>query len=247
MCIIAIAHRASTRYPLIVAANRDESHARATSVADWWADAPDVLGGRDLVAGGTWLAVDRHGRFAAVTNLRGESPPAVNAKSRGLLVSRYLDQGSATTANAVVSAAEAALFGPFNMLAFDGSTLSYTSNRAPPSVLQGGVHALSNAEPDAQWPKVVRARQGMNAVLDEPDPAEPLFALLAEREQPTARFNDRQVSLFQKHPVWGTRSSTVVLMDARRKVRFIERSFNETGAPMGEVRFEFTVRAPTGR
>src|SRR5690606_19920936 len=88
MCLIAVAWRATGRRPLIVAANRDESHARPTEPAHWWPDAPRILAGRDALAGGTWLGVDAAGRFAAVTNLRGAAP-LVGQRSRGTLVADF--------------------------------------------------------------------------------------------------------------------------------------------------------------
>src|SRR5262249_16738817 len=89
MCLIAIAHRASARWPLVIAANRDEFFARRTRAAPWWDDAPDVLGGRDLQAGGSWMAMTRGGRFAMVTNVRG-FPEPTNAPSRGALVATFV-------------------------------------------------------------------------------------------------------------------------------------------------------------
>jgi uncharacterized protein with NRDE domain len=247
VCIIALAHRASTRHPLIVAANRDESHARPTYKADWWDHAP-IFGGRDAVAGGTWLAISRDLRLAAVTNVRDRSAEgsARAPESRGLLVRSFLEERQSAERFAA-SLAPGDDYGPFNLLLFDGATLQYASNRARPRTLGPGVHALSNAIPEAQWPKVERARDGLRALLDEPDPVEPLFALLAESGPASHGFDERQVSLFQRNPVWGTRCSTVILADEEGRVRFVERSFDSAGNRIDEVAIEFLADAVNGR
>ena len=247
MCLIALAYRASTRYPLIVAANRDESHARPTAAAAWWTGGPDVLGGRDLAAGGTWLAVDRVGRFAAVTNVRDESQSAESGRrSRGLLVTGYLGNPQSAAEFAAAAAAAGPRFGPFNMLVLDRDSLHYTSNRGTPKPLGAGLHALGNVEPGVAWPKITRATERLEGMLDDADPTDALFALLAERGSPRPGYDDRQVSLFQLNPIWGTRSSTVVLIDSAGDGRFVERSFDPEGKATGEVRFEFGVRSSPG-
>lgn len=244
MCIIALAHRASARHPLIVAANRDEDHRRATLAAAWWPDAPDVLGGRDAEAGGTWLAIGRGMRFAAVTNLRDPPPSAAlpPRRSRGLLVNAFVTSSASANGFCASLAADAAEYGPFNLLLLDGESLCYSSNRAAPRVLEPGIHALSNAGPDVEWPKVTRAREGLRAALGEKDPTDALFSLLAERHPARDGFDQRQVSLFQQDPGWGTRSSTVIVADSDGRVRFTERSFDAGGASTGEISFEFEVQ-----
>jgi uncharacterized protein with NRDE domain len=239
MCVIALAHNATPRHRLIVAANRDESHARATLAAAWWRDAPDVLGGRDAKGGGTWLAIDKRLRFAAVTNVRGAPPRDPSPRSRGRLVSDFLT-GDVSASRYVAALTTSEAYAPFNLLLFDGQTLEYASNRALPRQLSPGVHAFSNAGPDSAWPKVVRARRRLEDLVDEPDPTDALFALLSERGQAAEGFDERQVSLFQLHPIWGTRSSTVILVAADGKTRFVERSFDAAGARTGEVEVEFS-------
>ena len=103
------------------------------------------------------------------------------------------------------------------------------------------MHALSNAPPGVPWPKVQRARDGVAALLEAPDPTEALFDLLAEQAGPTGDFDERQASLFLRHAVWGTRCSTVVLADHAGRVRFAERSFDPDGRQIDEVRFDFTA------
>src|SRR5437773_10039042 len=127
MCLIVLAWRAHPRFPLIVAANRDEFHARPAAPAAHWSDNPAILAGRDLEARGTWMGVSRGGRFAAVTNYRGAREPSA-AESRGALVARFLETAAAPAA--YVRAIEANAYSGFNLLATDGWELRWMSNRA---------------------------------------------------------------------------------------------------------------------
>ncbi len=241
MCVIALAHRAVARYALVVAANRDESHGRAASPAAWWPDRPGVLGGRDLEAGGTWLAVNRSGRFSAVTNLRAAALPSAGAPSRGLLVGTFVAGRARAAEFAADLEPDAARYAPFNLLCYDGAELCYTSNLAPTQRLEPGFHAFSNARAGTRWPKIDRAVEGLAAALEEADPAEALFALLRETAPAAAGFDARQTSLFQRDSAWGTRCSTVVLVDALGAARFIERRFDAAGQPAGESAYSWVM------
>lgn len=242
MCLIVVAHQVNDRHALIVAANRDERHARPSSGADWWGDAPDVLGGRDLSAGGTWLAVDRAGRFAAVTNVH--EPGVLPAdKSRGLLVTDYLGANASAEACSRNLAERGADYGPFNLLLFDAAALHYVSNRANPVVLKPGIHGLGNSRLGTDWPKVRRAVHGLAAALAADDPVEPLFELLSEREcdpSDERRYTD---DLFVVGKEFGTRSSTVVLVGREGDVTLAERRFDAGANCIGESRYSFRIAA----
>src|SRR5579864_3598645 len=90
MCLLVVAWQMHARYRLVVAANRDEFHARAAAPLAKWPPPADIIAGRDLRAGGTWLAVDRRRRFGVVTNFRELARPRAGAPSRGELIPRYL-------------------------------------------------------------------------------------------------------------------------------------------------------------
>src|SRR4051812_44339405 len=180
MCLVVAALGVSARHELLFAANRDERHARPSEPAHWWPDAPDVLGGRDLVAHGTWLAVDRSGRLAAVTNFR-ETNAAAAALSRGALVADYLRGTQGLDEFVAWLGARRDRYGPFSLLLREHGALRIVSNRAPPAELGGGVYAISNAAYGVEWPKVRSARDGMRGLLETPDPIDALFALLAKR------------------------------------------------------------------
>ena len=240
MCLIVVGLGTTPSYPLLVAANRDEQHARPTRAASWWPEFPDILGGRDELAGGTWLAVDRHGRLAAVTNIRDEQPRA-QLRSRGALAAEFLASDDSAPSYAARAGRDGNTFAAFNLLLFDGSELYYASNHAPPARLGPGLHGLSNAPRDQEWPKVASARHGALALLDNPAPLEPLFALLADRAADVAADTRYRSAHFIVGPVYGTRCSTVVLIDAAGDLTFCERSFDASGQLVGEVRECFRI------
>jgi uncharacterized protein with NRDE domain len=240
MCLIVVALGVEPRYPLMVAANRDERHTRPAAVAAWWPDRPQILGGRDLEAGGTWLAVDRAGRFAAVTNIRDrERPPG--PRSRGSLVVDYLAGADSAGRYAERASREGAEFGAFNLLLYDGRELWFASNRAAAARLGVGLHSFSNAPVGSEWPKTASARQCAEALLSRPDRIDPLFALLAKREDSGSLEQRYERSHFVVGTTYGTRCSTVLLFDAERQAAFAERSFDAAGRPVGEVRQAFEL------
>jgi uncharacterized protein with NRDE domain len=242
MCLVIVAVEVSRRYPLMIAANRDELHARPAAGAAWWTDRPEVFAGRDLSAGGTWLAVDRRGRVAAVTNIR-ESKHAVAPRSRGALVAGFATGRDSAAEYAARAAREGHDYAAFNLLLFDGRELHYTSNRAAPAALGAGVHAFSNAPREIEWPKLASARSAVLRVAGHEAPTEPLFAMLAERGPDGLGEERYQTAHFIVGPIYGTRCSTVVLIDSAGSVTFAERTFDVDGRRTADTRETFAVRA----
>jgi uncharacterized protein with NRDE domain len=251
MCLVLIALDLHPEYSLIVAANRDEFYDRPTAPAAFWRDAPSVLAGRDLKAGGTWLGIDRKGRLAAVTNYRqGErEPPA--ARSRGRLVSDFLTGNTSALKHIERVQGEAGLYNGFNLIAGDAGGLLYYSNReGRVRSLAPGVYGLSNHLLDTPWPKVAATKSAFGALLNDgaSELTAGLFALLSNRD----RASDDQLPSTGVGPEWerllssafiasdgyGTRSSTVVLVGRDGSMVFVERGFGPGGTPGREARFE---------
>jgi uncharacterized protein with NRDE domain len=215
MCLIALAWRAHPDFPLIVAANRDEFHARPAAPAAFWDDEPQILAGRDLEARGTWMGVSRSGRFAAVTNYRGAHEPRA-VESRGALVSRFLTGSHAT--GRYMQSLKNELYSGFNLLACDGEELWWTSNRdGTPRRLDAGIYGLGNALLDSA--DVEPAKRALAESVVPAPSVETLFGLLI-------RF--RIVN-----PAYGTRCSSVLLKGER--TRYAERVFAPDGT-LGETR-----------
>jgi uncharacterized protein with NRDE domain len=216
MCLILVAWRTLPSNPLVVAANRDEFHARPAAPAKFWDDRPGILGGRDLEARGTWMGVSRSGKFAAVTNYRGAQEPRA-AESRGALVTRFLENGDA--AASYVSKILGSTYSGFNLLACDGEELWWTSNRGgEPRRLAPGIYGLGNALIDA--PEVDASKQRFASVLAAGTAVEPLFTVLAAAQI--------------VNPVYGTRCSTVSIGR-----RYAERSFAPDGGELDTLQYEF--------
>lgn len=251
MCVVTLAWNTHARWRLLLIGNRDEAYARPSAPLAQWADAPGILAGRDLQAGGTWMGVHEAGRAAVVTNVR--DPRAANDRaSRGLLVSDFLRGGDPASQHATALARDAARYRPFNLLLFDREAACFVSNH--PQVrareLPSGVYGLSNGDLDAGWPKVRWATAALQSWLAAGDEDfEPLFAALAdETPAPDADLPDTGIGLelerrvsppFVRGAVYGTRATTLIGLDRHGNGCIIERRFGANGAPQGQTALRF--------
>ena len=250
MCLIVIGWRASADFPLLVAANRDEWRDRPARAAHWWEDHPQILAGRDLQAGGTWMGVTRRGRFAAVTNFRDPSDRRSTARSRGELVTQFLLSAAAPADFLAGIAARASDYNGFNLVVGDGASLWYFGSREGDArEIEPGVHGLSNHVLDEPWPKVTRGRAAMERALAAADPTPALFDLLGDRGGvPDGDLPDTGVGIEWERRLasalitgadYGTRASTVVSLTATGEVRFEERTRAADGGEAGRQKYAF--------
>lgn len=235
MCVAAIAWAAHPRWKLVAIGNRDEFHARPAAPLERWDNG--VIAGRDLEAGGTWLGIHPAGRFALVTNYRVPGYPRPGRASRGALVTDWLTRGALGDTGAM---------NPFNLFAAEPGGAAFHTNYPAPAAqaLPGGIHGLSNGAVADRWDKTRRLETALAGWLerDETDAA-PLLAALADRrldpapgpDGPSPEFS----GVFIAHPDYGTRASSVVLVDARGRGRIIERRFGPLGEPAGENAIAF--------
>lgn len=239
MCLIALAYKAHPEFPLIVAANRDEFLDRPTEPARFWPAEPHVLAGRDRKAGGTWLGVSTSGRFAALTNYRDLRRPPVNGPSRGVLVRQALEPDFRPAATHDYEG--------FNLLYGPMDALRYHSNiQLADAFLAPGVHGLSNHLLNTPWPKVQRAKARLKELIGTGTPSvEGLFELLEDDQRaPDDRLPDTGLDTDRERALsaikittdgYGTRCSTVVMVDRAGHVTFEERTVH----PPGVARFSF--------
>jgi uncharacterized protein with NRDE domain len=253
MCLILFAHQADSRYPLVVAANRDEFYQRPTSRSGWWEDAPNLLAGKDLQAGGTWMGVNRKGEFAALTNFRDPVHIDPEAPSRGDLVKDYLLGNWSAEGYLQALLPKAAAYNGYNLLLSEGSHLFWQSNYSDKwGKVAAGFHGLSNHLLDTDWPKVAKGKAALEAWSANGGGVEELFSLLQNTEiAPDPELPETGVSLewerllspmFIESPTYGTRVSTVVMKDNQGALYWEERSFHPQGEPQI---FEFHSSQPS--
>jgi uncharacterized protein with NRDE domain len=253
MCLLVVAWQAHPRYPLVVAANRDEFYERPTADMALWPAPDELIAGRDLRAGGTWLAMARDRRFGCVTNFRELQRPAPGAPSRGNLIPDYLRQAGGARAYLQELESAAGAYSGFNLLLSDRDSLWYASNRAAEFAqsLSPGIYGLSNERLDTPWPKLQRVRRGFDPLLKRGEiEQEELFSILADPTQagvdetlPNTGLSREWEQLLSSPFIgtedYGTRSSTVVLVEASGAVWLTERRFGPTGIALGESKFAF--------
>ena len=253
MCLLVIAWQAHPRYRLVVAANRDEFHERPSAPMAKWPAPNDLLAGRDLRSQGTWLGLDRRRHFGVVTNFRDLQRPSANAPTRGELIPRFLGGQAGPGPFLRELAPVANDYSGFNLLLSDGESLWYASNRAEGFArpLPPGIYGLSNQFLDTPWPKLQRVRGRFEAWMSAGDAAtdatEPLFEILNDRTR-SADTDLPQTGLspewekvlsapFVLNPDYGTRCSTVVLIEAAGAATLAERRFDPNGNVTGNSRW----------
>lgn len=247
MCLIVFAWRPGHVQPLVLAANRDEFYDRPALPLGPWEDAPQVLAGRDLEAGGAWLGIGANGRFAALTNIRDPRQPPFG-RSRGELVAEFLRGELSAAAYLDDLLPRAANYAGFNLLWGDREQLWFFNSReAQPRLLEAGVYGLSNATLDTPWPKLDKAKAALKEVLHRPEP-QALFAILTDPQRPDdASLPDTGIglaseqllsSVFIASRTYGTRACSALIVHADGSRLLVERSFGPYGGHLGEVRLE---------
>lgn len=258
MCLLAFAWQSHPRFRFVFAGNRDEFHSRPAAAADWWPQLPDVFGGRDLEAGGSWLGLRRDGRFAVVTNFREPDKRPAGVRSRGELVVRWLAADQAASDYLDRLREQRDDYAGYNLVFGDlfaaGNDLHYFCNReGEASPLKPGIHALSNHLLDTPWPKVRRLRERFLAEIERPEPsADVLLEMLADtrpaadHELPATGLSpewERRLSPARiVSPEYGTRASTVILVGNDGHMHFHERRFTASGTVESDTERHFDRR-----
>jgi uncharacterized protein with NRDE domain len=253
MCLILVAWRSTAQFPCVIAANRDEFHRRAAEPAHWWPAEPQILAGRDLQAGGTWLGMTRSGRFAALTNYRDPEQRKPNTPSRGTLVTSILQSNAGVEETLRRLQQEGAAYNGFNLLFSDGERLAiYESMSGLGRELGPGIYGLSNHLLDTPWPKVQAAKSRLSAALAElPDTHSALALLRDEAPAPEESLPKTGMSVewerllssaFIRSSAYGTRCSTVVRVDRQGHAAFDEWTWDAAGQETGQVKLEFDLR-----
>ncbi|QFU77493.1 NRDE family protein [Halioglobus maricola] len=255
MCLILFSYRQHPRYPLLLAANRDEFHARPTQSARFWPERPKLLAGRDLQAGGTWMGITRNGRFAAVTNFRDPERTRAAPRSRGDLTLGFLEGDESPASYLHRLSASAGEYAGFNLLLGDRAGLWYYSNSAPtpsaPQQLQPGTYGLSNALLDTPWPKVQRGKQALRSLtggaVDHSQLAEVVASgELAEQDELAevglhGEMDQMLSAQFIVNEAYGTRATTTLWQDQEGMTSWRELSFDAGGNRVDRVTEQFLL------
>jgi len=254
MCLILLVWRVHPDYPCVLAANRDEFHARPTASADWWPGSMGILAGRDLTAGGTWLGVTRSGRFAALTNFRNPRLQRADAPSRGNLVADMLASGRSVADGLEHLRRVGPNYNGFNIVFSDGKGLGiFESALGEGRELGPGIYGLSNHLLDTPWPKVRNAKSRLaSALADVRDETVVLNMLRDDRPAPDADLPQTGIGLewerllssaFVRADDYGTRCSTVFRVDNAGRALFDEWSWDRAGEEAGRKSYQFDLRA----
>lgn len=261
MCLLIFAHRISPRYPLLVAANRDEFYERPTRASEFWSEYPSVLAGRDENLGGTWMGTTKDGRFAAVTNFRDPQTPPSNVRSRGGLPLNFLSSQTSPEQYLCDISENADQYAGFNLLLGDPDGLWYFCNRSTggdhppdqPRELQPGIYGLSNAHLDTPWPKVALGKQRLERLLLESDDIEhDQLQKLVNDESPAPQAQLERLGMntdmeqmlsaqFIRAQAYGTRSTTTLWRDRQGKASWRELSYDPKGQRVGNVQEDFSA------
>lgn len=252
MCLIVFAVDSHPHYKLILAANRDEFYERPTKVADFWEDHPSILGGRDVRASGTWMAINRAGKFSAVTNYRDLQNINPEAKSRGELPVNFLMGEHSAETYLKQLHQEADEYNGFNLLTYDGGEVCHYSNyEGKVNRLSSGIYGLSNALLDTAWPKVEKLKKRFSEIISTDVNHEALLDLLvdpslADDDQlpDTGVGYDMEKMLSAiciKSEKYGTCCSTILTISTQGEIKFTERSYPVGGRKEGQVSFTLKV------
>lgn len=255
MCLILLAYKSHHQYPFILAANRDEFYDRPALPVGYWHDNPSILGGRDLEKMGSWLGITRNGRFAAITNYRDPSRLRTDVRSRGEVVSEFLNGTDSPLEYLDRIKEKREMYNGFNVIVGDVAGCFYYSNVTNTvEEVTPGIHGLSNHLLNTPWPKVVRGKEKLEQTVEDknfPD-KDRLFEILADsqkandQELPNTGVGiqrERMMSpIFIESPDYGTRSSTVLLINNQNHVLFIERSRAANQNNWTENSYEFDIQ-----
>ena len=253
MCLIVFANNVHPKYKLIFAANRDEFYNRPSEQAEFWKEYPDLLAGKDLQAGGTWMGITKQGKFAAITNFRDLKNHTNDAPSRGNLTLDFLINDDSPVEYYNKLKPDLNDFNGFNLLLGNVDELFYFSNKTEGlQELQTGIHGISNAILNTPWPKVERSKRHLESLIQQEDiNVWEVIAILKDtsiakdEELPDTGVGldlERMLSpVFIKSEKYGTRCSSVVMVDKENNVKFVEKFFFDGIGNFSNKEYKFTI------
>ena len=237
MCLILFAINPVSSYRLVVAANRDEYYTRPTRPAEFWPENADILAGKDLSMGGTWMGITRTGRFAAVTNLPGTPKDEMQTFSRGKIPINYLESSETQQSFLDKLSESSKAYQDFNLLIGDGKEYHYFNSRSSKAIkLTPGFYGLSNQLLNCDWPKVQIGKKHLKKAIDSHQVEENLFGILSDNGDERPYSNS-----FIVGSVYGTRSQTVLTWNTKEELKFTEKIFVQAGELQSINNISFSI------
>ena len=255
MCLIVFSYQenkeSSKAFPgsLILAANRDEYYERPTESMHWW-ESEGVLAGKDLQAGGTWLAISDDGRFATITNYKEPANGNTDLKSRGELVSNYITSKEVTSSEYLENI-KGKNYAGFNLLLGDKEGIHYFSNRTEEvDKLEPGIHAVGNLLLNSQTKKYIKVKNQFKELL-QTNPDED--GLLEFMKGDSGDLSDLDMAGFKeteheeipyrfiKSDYYGTRNTTIITINETGEYKISEQNFSENGKKLEKTSFQFKL------
>lgn len=254
MCIIFLAVRQHEDYPLILLANRDEYRNRPTAPLNYWQESAQILAGKDLQGGGTWLGVNRSGKLAALTNIRNLAMHQPGRVSRGQIIKNYLVKEQNDEEYLTELARTPMHYNPYNLiLGTIDHLFAYNNLEQKVETIPSGIHGLSNASLNTPWPKIIRGKQLLEQQIRKRIDIEALFQIMQDEQRPEeGELPDTGIGLpyerylsaiFLTAPKYGTRSTSIILMDNNHQIDFYERSYLADGVFASEAKHRMILEA----
>jgi uncharacterized protein with NRDE domain len=253
MCLVLVAVNSISHYKIVLIANRDEFHDRQSVPLTLWENQSNIYAGRDLEGKGTWLGVSKTGRIATVTNVRSGKDANKNNRSRGLLVSDFLNSNLSANSYIDELSLRSKDYSGFNIIVYDGCEMAWHNNHTKQSRQNlKGIHTLSNSELNTPWPKSEKLRKQFEITMGtKPSiPIEPIFQILKDQNKaPDDKLPETNIgyelekhlsSIFIRGDAYGTRCSSIITIDNSGNVYFHERSYGPNSRQIGykQVSFE---------
>ena len=238
---------ADSRFSIILMANRDEYYDRPTSSMDWWKDKP-ILAGRDGQAGGTWLGINKNGRFAAITNHKEEALDREYELSRGQLITDFLQEDN-LLAKDYLTSLQGSSFAGFNILLSDSEGVhSFSNRREGITTLTEGVHALGNRFLNSNTEKVISIKSDFTDYQQSSKNKDYAFEMMtqnsgsleAKTQQELKKKDYEEIPYrFIKSNFYGTRCTTYLSIDGSGEINISEQNYSEGGEAGQRKDFEF--------
>tara|TARA_B100000900_G_C20465434_1_gene669104 strand:+ start:37 stop:804 length:768 start_codon:yes stop_codon:yes gene_type:complete len=255
MCLIVLSLNPKSDFKLVLTSNRDEFYERPTESMHWWNSSPRVLAGKDKNFDGTWMAFSETGKFAAVTNVREftslstQKRSLEDLESRGDLVKNFVL--SNYSSSEYVNKIDCLNYQGFNLILFDGIDALICSNRGFEKKLTNGeTYAIGNKPLEHKSKKIRSVEEDFKKILSTEVSGENLFEMMQAPVNKPLEFSEAFTRenhgkefpyRFIATDIYGTRSTTSIIINKNDEVEITETSFNEVREIVKSKKFNLKI------